>query len=245
MISIRNNVAVLVALSVFGWALILWALDNMASPVVGMMMPLHPGWSFGEILAVCLMWTVMMAAMMLPSAIPMLTVHRHLQTERAPDAKGTAALFLGGYLLAWTLFSLAASLLQWGFQQTGILSPMVKLQSGLVGGSILLLAGAYQLVPLKITCLTHCRSPGSALQVHWRAGRIGALRMGLKEGICCIGCCWAMMLVLFVGGVMSLTTIVALTLAVAIEKLAPGGPLIARIGGWAMIGWGLWLIAGL
>jgi len=243
MMAARNGMAVPVALSLVGWGLILWAIDNMASPTVALMMPMRPAWTTGEAVAVCLMWTVMMAAMMLPSAIPMLAVHRRVLAERAPLAQSSGALFLAGYLFAWTLFSLAASVLQWGFQQAGILSPMVKLQSGMVGGCILLLAGAFQLAPLKTASLTHCRTPDATLRANWRTGRSGALRMGLHEGLCCIGCCWALMLVLFVGGVMSLTAIAVLTLAVAVEKLAPQGVLLARLGGILLIGWGLWLIA--
>lgn len=235
--------AVPVALSLVGWGLILWAIDNMASPTVALMMPMRPAWTTGEAVAVFLMWAVMMAAMMLPSAIPTLATHRRLQAAGAPKAQSAGAMFLAGYLLAWTLFSLAASVLQWGFQQAGILSPMVKLQSGLVGGCILLLAGACQFSRLKTASLTHCRTPDAAMRATWRAGHSGALRLGWREGLCCIGCCWALMLVLFVGGVMSLTAISVLTLAVAVEKLAPQGVLLARSGGILLIGWGLWLIA--
>jgi predicted metal-binding membrane protein len=240
--SLRNTVAMPVALSLLGWGLMLWAVANMASPLVGMMMPLQPSWTLGQAVAVFLMWAVMMGAMMLPSAIPSFTAHNRLRAGREPTAPVEAALFLIGYLLAWCLFSLVASALQWGLQNTGILTPMVKLNSSLVGAGILLLAGIYQLTPFKAATLTHCRNPAQALQKTWRAGRLGALHMGWAEGLCCIGCCWALMLVLFVGGVMSLTAIALLTLAVAIEKLAPKGVLLARLGGVGLIGWGLWLL---
>jgi len=233
----------LVALSLIGWGLILWSIANMSSPVVTLMMPMTAAWALPESVAVFLMWAVMMGAMMLPSAGPALRAYGRVAADHRPAKPGGGHWFLAGYLLAWTGFSLAATVLHWGFLRADILSPMGKLQDDFVAGGVLLVAGVFQLTPPKIAFLAHCRRPDAACQAGWRAGRNGALRMGLDQGLCCIGCCWAMMLVLFVGGVMSLTIIAILTVAVAVEKLAPRGVLLARLGSLPLIAWGLWLIA--
>lgn len=242
--ALQNGVVTLAALSLLGWGLILWSVANMSAPVVTLMMPMGSAWAIPEIFAVSLMWSVMMGAMMLPSAIPMLVIHRRLSVERDPGTPGAGRWFLTGYLVTWTGFSLAAVVLHWGFQRADILSPMVKLQDAFVSAAILIAAGVYQLTPLKAVSLNHCRTPETACQADWRSGRLGALRMGLDRGLCCIGCCWALMLVLFVGGVMSLTTIAVLTLVVSVEKLAPRGVLLAKLGCVPLVAWGVWLIAG-
>jgi len=242
--ALQNGMVTLVALSLIGWGLIFWSVANMSSPVVALMMPMGSSWAIPEIVAVSLMWSVMMGAMMLPSAIPILVIHRRMSVEREPGTPGVGHWCLTGYILSWTVFSLAAAFLQWGFHRADLLSPMVKLQDAFVSGFILIAAGVFQLTPYKLASLNHCRTPGLKCQTDWRSGRLGALRMGLDQGLCCIGCCWALMLVLFVGGVMSLTTIAVLTLVVAVEKLAPNGVLLARLGSVPLIAWGLWLIAG-
>lgn len=239
-----DGLIALAALSLIGWGLILWSVANMGSPVVALMMPMSSAWAFAEMLAVLLMWSVMMAAMMLPSAIPAVRVHHRLSSESRPALPDGGHWFLTGFLMAWTGFSLAATALHWGLLHADILSPMGKLQDALVAGAVLLVAGVFQLTPPKIAFLTHCRRPHAACRAGWRSGRLGALRMGLDQGLCCIGCCWALMLVLFVGGVMSLTTILVLTFAVAVEKFAPRGELLAKLGSLPLIAWGLWLIAG-
>ena len=121
---------------------------------------------------------------------------------------------------------------------------MLKLQDSLVAGTVLIVAGLFQLTPHKSCLLTHCRTPGLSLKTGWRPGWPGAMRSGFDHGLCCIGCCWALMLVLFVGGAMSLTVMAALTLAVTVEKLAPNGTMLAKIAGLPLIAWGLWMIAG-
>lgn len=238
----QNGVVALVALSVIGWGLILWSVANMSSPVVALMMPMNSQWTLGEVIAVWLMWAVMMGAMMLPSAIPMLLIHRRVAAKRDPDTPNSSRWFLTAYLLTWVMFSAAAAVLQWIFQRADVLSHMLRLQGALVGGGLLIAAGIFQLTPLKAACLNKCRTPIGFLLTDWRSGRAGAVRMGLKHGQYCIGCCWALMLVLFVGGVMSLTTIAVLTAIVAMEKLAPRGEQISKLGGFLLIAWGLWLL---
>ena len=239
----RNGVVTLCTLSVFGWVLIFWSVANMSSPFVALMMPMDAHWALSEIIAVWLMWAVMMGAMMLPSAIPMMLIHRRVSAKRDPEFPNSHRWFLAAYLLTWALFSVAASFLQWNFQRADVLSHMLRIQGALVGGGILVAAGAFQLTPLKATCLHKCRTPMGFLLTEWRVGRAGAFQMGLKHGQYCIGCCWALMMVLFVGGVMSLTTIAVLSGIVAIEKLAPRGETVSKLGGILLIAWGLWLIS--
>jgi predicted metal-binding membrane protein len=240
----RNAIAALAALSVIGWALILWSVTNMSSPLVALMMPMDTNWDFSEIIAVWLMWAVMMGAMMLPSAVPMLVTYQRVASKLAPQIHGSHRWFLAAYLLTWALFSVVTSLLQWGFQHADVLSHMLKLHGSLVGGCILIAAGAFQLTPLKSACLQKCRTPMGFLLTDWRPGHLGAFQMGLKHGQYCIGCCWALMMILFVSGVMSLTTIAVLSLIVAVEKIAPKGELFSKFGGVLLLAWGIWWFSG-
>ena len=239
---IRNSVAALVILSLTGWGLIFWSVANMSSPLIALMMPKNLQWEIKEFFAVWLMWSVMMGAMMLPSAIPMLVVHRSVAAKRDPETENASRWFLLAYLLSWTLFSLTATVLQWSFQRVGVLSQMVRIQDPFIGGGILVAAGVFQLTSLKSRCLYKCRTPIGFLMTDWRQGRSGAFQMGLRHGQYCVGCCWALMIVLFVGGVMNLTAIAVLSMIVAIEKLAPRGAQIAKLGGILLICWGLWLV---
>jgi predicted metal-binding membrane protein len=196
-------------------------------------------WSPGYAILMLLMWWVMMIAMMTPSAAPMMLLHADI-TRRGGGAKPAAATaaFVAGYLAIWLWFSLAAAGLEWALERLALVSPMLMWsESETLTGAFLILAGAYQLTPVKAACLAGCRSPLGFLAQHWRAGAGGAFRMGLWHGLYCIGCCWALMLLLFAGGVMNLLWIAGLTLVVILEKLLPGG----RVIGWAL-GGGLLLL---
>jgi predicted metal-binding membrane protein len=190
-------------------------------------------WDARYFLLIALMWAVMMVGMMLPSAAPTLllfaTVLRKSDPKNAPVTRTYA--FAGGYLLAWTAFSLAATLLQWALAKTALLSPMMITNSPTLGALILMTAGVYQWTPLKQSCLTRCRAPADFLAHNFRPGFKGALRMGASHGIYCVGCCWALMLLLFLGGVMSLIWIAAITIFVLLEKLAPLGAQGGRLSG--------------
>jgi predicted metal-binding membrane protein len=193
------------------------------------------------------MWTVMMVAMMLPSASPMVMLYAHVirQAERhgqTHHASASVAAFASGYLTLWILFSALAVALQFGLERVGALSAMMSSRSVLLSGMLLVAAGLYQLTPLKTACLAHCRGPASFISAHWRQGVIGAWRMGVSHGVYCLGCCAALMLLLFVGGVMNLVWIAGLTLIVAIEKLAPFGAVAAKAIAVALIGGGAGLI---
>jgi len=190
-------------------------------------------WDAGYLALIFAMWAVMMVGMMLPSAAPAIllyaTVMRNSAQAEAPIARTYA--FAGGYLLAWFGFSLAATLLQWALAEAALLSPMMVSASPALGAALLIVAGAYQFTPLKQACLTTCRSPASFLAEHARPGVSGALRLGAHHGLYCVGCCWALMLLLFFGGVMSLLWIGAITIFVLLEKLAPYGAQGGRLSG--------------
>ena len=198
-----------------------------------------------DLLLLLAMWWVMMVGMMLPSVAPMIltfaSINRNRRNRGEPYAP--AALFTAGYLLAWGGFSVAATLAQWALERAALLSPMdMTTDSRLLGGVLFLAAGLYQFTPVKLACLRVCRSPIDFVVNHWRDGLVGALRMGLTHGLYCLGCCWILMLLLFVGGVMNLLWVAALGGAVLAEKLTPG-PWIGRIGGGLMMAYGVWLLA--
>lgn len=194
------------------------------------------------------MWAVMMVAMMLPSAAPMVllyarVVRRADQQAASAEAPLSIASFAAGYLSLWILFSVLAVAVQFALERAGLMTMMMSSRSALLSGALLIAAGVYQLTPLKAACLEHCRSPAAYLANHWHAGPLGAWRMGLEHGAYCVGCCAVLMLLLFVGGVMNLVWIAGLSLFVAIEKLAPFGPKLAKVFAVVLIGAGGALIA--
>ena len=208
--------------------------------------PLLTAWTAADFLLMFLMWAVMMAAMMLPSAAPMLLAFAGVNRRRRESGHPfvPTAIFLGGYLLAWGGFSLAATLAQGGLHSAALLSPQMALAgvSPILGGILLLAAGLFQWTPLKQACLHHCRTPMGFLTADWREGRGGALRMGLQHGGYCLGCCWALMGLLFVLGVMNLLWIFALSALVLAEKALPGGRWLGRLAGIGLLAWGAALI---
>ena len=198
-------------------------------------------WDGTHLLLLWAMWAAMMTGMMLPSASPLILLYGAAARRAAAGSAGrsTAAL-AAGYLIAWAAASLAATLLQRALARRLIVSPMMEITSSRVAAMVLLAAGLYQLTPLKRACLRACQSPLGFLMSRWRSGTLGALRLGLAHGWYCVGCCWALMLLLFVGGVMNLTIIVVLTILVAAEKLAPAGQLVARATGVSLVAAGVW-----
>ena len=226
------TLAGLLVVTALAWA---W-LASGAGMGTAMAMPM--AWTAERILFTLAMWWVMMIAMMVPAAAPTILLY-----ARA-SPKPYSGAFLAGYLLCWLSFSLAAVAIQFSLETAGRLAPMeMALSSRWLAGGLLIAAGLYQFSPLKGACLAHCRSPAHWLSRHYRPGAVGALRMGLSHGAYCVGCCWMLMLLLFVVGVMNLAWIAALTLLVAAEKLFPRGERIARVGGVLFIGWGIAMIA--
>jgi predicted metal-binding membrane protein len=189
------------------------------------------------------MWAVMMVGMMAPTALPMLLLFAAARAGRDPTGLSLATLTFGlGYIAVWTGFSAGATLAQYGLHQAALLSPAMMSSSGRLNGAVLLAAGAYQLTPWKAKCLTHCRSPLGFLMTKWHDGATGAFQMGFQHGVFCLGCCWAIMCLLFVVGVMNLVWIAMMTVFVLIEKVGPAGAFVGRLAGVAMVLWGIAVI---
>ena len=203
-------------------------------------------WDFTHVGLLFAMWVVMMAGMMLPSAAPALLIYAAVVRQSAEGGRAQPHVhaFAGGYLLVWTAFSLFATVLQRLLDHLLLLSPMMDAQDRRFGGALLIVAGLFQFTPYKRTCLRHCRSPAEFLTQHWRPGVAGGFQMGWKHGLFCLGCCWALMLLLFVGGVMNLWWIAGLTVFVLLEKLAPLGQQGGRLSGLPIIALGLWFLVG-
>lgn len=194
--------------------------------------------------AMFVMWWVMMTGMMLPSAAPMTLTFATVNRRRRElgNAYVPTAVFVAGYLLAWGVFSLVATAVQWALEHVALISPGMRLSSPLVGGLVFMAAGLYQLTPLKHVCLRRCRSPLAFVLERWHEGAAGALRMGAVHGAYCLGCCALLMALLFVGGVMNLLWAAAIAAWVLMEKLLPGGEALARAAGVIAILVGAWMI---
>jgi predicted metal-binding membrane protein len=207
----------------------------------GQVMAMPPEWTLAYGLVVFLMWAVMMVAMMLPSAAPVTLLVAALARKRreAGTAPGlSTAPFVFGYLAVWLAFAATATVLQWRLDAAELLSETMALASMVVAGGVLVLAGIYQWTPLKQACLRHCRSPLDFLLHHWRDGALGALVSGARHGVFCLGCCWMLMALLFVGGIMNLAWIAGIALIVLIEKTLPWGGRIGRATGAVLVVWG-------
>lgn len=197
-------------------------------------------WGAGDWLALFVMWAVMMVGMMVPSAAPVILLALGVFRRRGDGrARVSAGAFVAGYLLAWTTFSVLAAGAQLALHQAALVSVDMTSRSTLLAGAILLVAGVYQWLPIKKACLSHCQSPLGFLSMHWREGTAGALGLGLRHGAFCIGCCWALMTLLFVVGVMNVLWVAALAAFVLLEKLATRGALVGRATGLLLILWAL------
>src|SRR5579863_3435584 len=257
----RDRVITIAALGVFmllAWADLAWLAGDMAMGGMdmtgfrmipagqGLMMPASVPWKPIEFGYVFAMWAVMMIGMMTPSVAPMILIYARVGRQAAVEGKPFAATawFAGGYLLAWTAFSLAATSAQWALERAALLTPMMASASNVVGGVVLIVAGLYQWTPLKEACLSHCQAPLTFILRHggFRGDPVGALTLGLRHGLYCIGCCWALMVLLFVGGVMNLVWIAALAILVLLEKVIPRVQIIARLAGLAFMAGGGWML---
>jgi predicted metal-binding membrane protein len=250
-------IAALGVLTALAWFDLVWLANDMAMDgreMTGyrmipagqaLMMPASSPWQPIEFAYVFAMWVVMMIGMMTPSAAPIILVYarvgRHAVASRPFRA---TAWFAGGYLLAWIVFSLAATSAQWGFERAALLTPMMASASKILGGSLLILAGLYQWTPLKDVCLSQCQAPLGFILRHggFQGTATSSLTLGFRHGVYCLGCCWALMVLLFALGVMNLFWITALAILVLLEKVIPSGRVIARIAGIASIVGGLWML---
>lgn len=225
------------ALTTLAWIDLAW----MAADPAGMASP--GAWTWGYGLAMFAMWAVMMAGMMVPSAAPAIYLFAALRRHAGRSAAVPVTLFTLGYVLAWSAFSAAATLAQWALATGSLLGDAMASTDARLVGTLFLAAGLYQFSAVKSACLTQCREPTRFIVERRRDGALGPLAMGLVHGAFCIGCCGALMALLFAFGVMNLAWVLALSAFVIAEKLFPAGRAIARAGGIAMIAIGVifWL----
>ncbi|HWC92987.1 MAG TPA: DUF2182 domain-containing protein [Pseudolabrys sp.] len=256
----RDRAVVLAALATvtaLAWADLVWLANDMWMGGMdmtgfrmiptgqGWMMPVSASWQPIELGAVFVMWVVMMIGMMTPSAAPMILIYARIGRQTADEARPLAASawFAFGYLLSWTTFSLAATSAQWALERAALLTPMMQSASNILGATVLIIAGLYQWTPLKEACLSYCQTPlGFILRYGFRREATGAMALGFRHGLYCVGCCWAVMALLFVAGVMNLFWIAALSTLVLLEKVVPFGRLVPRLAGIAFMAGGAWLL---
>ena len=233
----------LLTLAGLAWAYIVREAALMPAHL-GMAMPQATPWSVGQAAGLVITWIVMMIAMMLPSVTPVILLFAGVTRRRRVQGvlAASVSVFALGYLLAWTAYAILAALAQSLLHSAALLSPTMASSSALLGGGLLMLAGVYQWLPVKGACLSHCRSPLGFFTTEWREGVSGALVMGIRHGSYCVGCCWALMALLFVAGVMNLLWVVVIAGFVLAEKVAPNGRLVGRITGALLAGWGLWVV---
>jgi predicted metal-binding membrane protein len=252
-------VAALVVITGLAWAYVLWLANDMAMggmdmtgfrmiPAgMGLMMPASAPWQPIEFVFMFVMWVVMMIGMMTPSAAPMVLLYARVGQQAVMQGKpfANSNWFFGGYLLAWVAFALVATLAQWAVQRASLLTSMMESASAIFGSALLIAAGLYQWTPLKYACLRQCQAPLQFIQRHggFRRDAKGSLGLGIRHGAYCVGCCWALMALLFVGGVMNPLWIAALTTFVLLEKVIPAGRVVALVAGGVLVAGGGWLLA--
>ena len=238
----------LFALTALAWLMLLHMARDMSAPggmadaaMGGMVMP----WNLTDALLMFAMWVVMMIGMMLPSTVPMLLIYQQMLRKRMPAPQRHLALllFCSAYGLVWAGFALGATVLQWALEQLALL-PGMRSGSTALGAGLLLVAGVYQWLPSKAACLKHCRGPLHFLLGYWRPDVLGGWRMGLAHGAYCVGCCWALMGLLFVVGVMNLLWVAVIGAFILLEKSLPQGLWLSRLSGLLLLGWSLWLLLG-
>jgi predicted metal-binding membrane protein len=219
--------------------------DVKMSMSMDMAMPQMQTWQRLDLLLIFIMWAVMMVGMMLPTAAPMILLFTAISRKRREQQRPfvSTGTFVFGYLTIWTAFAAIATLTQWRLHSAALISPMMVSTSAALGGGLLIGAGIFQWTPLKRACLSHCRSPLDFITTRWREGKTGAFLMGLNHGAYCVGCCWVLMSLLFVAGVMNLLWIAVIAAFVLVEKVAPPkiNLWISRSAGVALVAWGIWL----
>jgi predicted metal-binding membrane protein len=265
--------ASLVVIAAVAWIYVLWLAADMAMPGMapvasggdmagmdmsgtgmgsaGMGAEVAPGfrvWETADFAFIFAMWAVMMVGMMTPSVAPMLLLYagvgRRAEASGRPIA--STAWFFAGYLLVWVIFSMVATGAQWLLTGLALLSPSMAANSAVLGGVVLIAAGLYQWTPMKSVCLSQCQAPIAFLSSHggFRTAPLGALRLGMEHGAYCLGCCWALMALLFVGGVMNVLWIAGIAVLVLVEKTVPTGRLVPRVSGALLMAAGGWLVSG-
>jgi predicted metal-binding membrane protein len=240
----------IVVITALAWAYLVHLSRRMMSPTAGdtlmtaMGTVMHQPWGAGDLLLTFVMWAVMMVGMMAAPALPVLLLFAGMQARQGQGAASAVPSFGLGYLVVWLAFSAGATAAQWALHERALLSSTMATSSTVLAGVILILAGAYQLTPLKTRCLARCQSPLGFLMSNWRDGARGAFLMGFRHGTFCLGCCWALMAVLFAVGVMNLAWVAVLTLVILAEKLGPADARVSRAGGAILIALGAVLVSG-
>ena len=256
----RDRIVVAAALAVvalLAWAYVLWLSVHMAVASGGMASmdmgeasgPLAPAfrvWAPADFAFMFVMWSVMMVGMMTPSVAPMVLLYAAAGRKAAESGAPFASTgwFFAGYIAVWIGFSALATCAQWALTCLALLTPMMATASTVFGGILLVVVGLYQWTPLKHTCLRACQAPIGFLMAHggFRNEPLGAIRLGITHGAYCLGCCFALMALLFVGGIMNLLWIAGLMILILLEKIVPAGPLIPRISGALIGAVGIWLL---
>ena len=246
----RERLAVLAALTLIcglAWAYLFsmaWGMQQTDMGASMAIMPRMASWRPIDLALVFAMWAIMMVAMMLPSAAPMILLFAAVSRQIGQSRTAiNVAAFVAAYVATWAAFSLVATLMQWGLLEARLVSPMMDESNPMLGGGLLVAAGLYQFTPQKDACLSRCRSPLAFITAHWRRRARGAFVMGAQHGLYCLGCCWLLMLLLFALGVMNLTWVALLSIFVLLEKTLPPATWFKRLGGMAFIVWGIVLLA--
>jgi len=235
----------LALITVLAWVYMLHMAWEMVGTGMDMRLACLSHWGSGDLAHLFIMWSMMMVAMMIPSATPMIVIFATVNRQRSKmqDPFIPTWLFVLGYLAAWTVYSALATMAQWGLHAAALLTHTLAITSPLLGALFLVAAGVFQWTPFRDACMTQCRSPFGFIMTEWREGRRGALIMGLKHGIYCVGCCWLLMVLSFVLGVMNMLWMAALTAFMLLEKVTDN-KWISRTAGMILVVWGLWAVAG-
>jgi predicted metal-binding membrane protein len=245
----RDKTIVLVGLAlvtVLAWAYMIRMAVDMSGAGMEIQHTCMMSWEMDDLIMVFTMWSVMMVAMMLPSALPMILLFTTLNRQRSETMSPLipTGLFVVGYLAAWVAYSALATLAQWGLHASALLSHSMSIANPYLGGCILAASGIFQWTPFREACMTHCRSPIGFLLTHWKEGRVGALMMGLTHGTFCVGCCWMLMTISLVLGVMNMLWMAVLTILMFWEKvISPNSIWLSRAAGAVLTIWGMWVIA--
>ena len=236
-------IAGLFIISILAWLYIIYLyrqMEVMNMDALFFAMPMTPEWTATDFIFMFLMWLVMMIAMMTPSVAPLILlfakVNRQRKEQQSPFVN-TFYLFTG-YFVVWGGFSLIATLLQWLLQQLSWLNPDMIITNKILGAIILIAAGIFQFTAIKQTCLSYCKSPLDFIYKHWGEGKNGAIKMGFKNGAYCVGCCWVLMVLLFVSGVMNILWVALIALFVLIEKVSAKSKWISFVAGSLLIALG-------
>lgn len=234
----------LVGIVALSWVYLIYLSIDMQNMSMEMSMPQMQAWKPADFILTFIMWSVMMIAMMTPSAAPMILTFSAINRRKSDVGNPVVltGIFLLGYLVVWTAFSAVVTIVQWGLHSVALLSPMMVSSSPFLGGFLLLLAGIFQFTPYKHACLGYCRTPMGFLMTEWRMGKQGAFVMGVRHGYFCVGCCWLIMALLFVAGVMNLLWVATIAGFVLLEKVIPASGWVSRVAGVLMLIWGAGMI---